>query len=349
MVEYGEILGGPADLPYVAGEVDLAGRKILLVPFYSSEAEEWFAVADVGNRQLRRIRLVDVVAGLLVAPEAPKPDEDLLIPLADLVFNRMSFPNLVRPLNGLLDVVENCASILELYDQISPLYARGHPGAQQVVQTLVNQLMVVCRTLYDVLHGLSREACSTVKRPEDLSMPLMEPLPKRVSKLMLKDGKPWAADELTMKYRLPEPLAKFYCAQAPVFSFIRETRDRVVHRGRNAGEPGYVSSFDEGLAVSIEQPPWSDLEIWDEDSVVRGKFGSLRKVFAFLIAEVLGASTVFARAYLSCIALPQPISPDNHLFLRGPLNHHLMTLDEVTASPWERATRGGQDDGVPET
>ena len=78
------------------------------------------------------------------------------------------------------------------------------------------------------------------------------------------------------------------------------------------------------------------MSIWDDNSVVNGKFGSLRKIFAFLISEALAATAKFGIAYSTCIALPQPISPGNHLYLRGPLNHHLMSLERVLSSPWER-------------
>ncbi|MFC2079667.1 hypothetical protein ACFLSZ_06775 [Candidatus Bipolaricaulota bacterium] len=114
---------------------------------------------------------------------------------------------------------------------------------------------------------------------------------------------------------------------------IRKIRDRVIHRGHHVG---FVFNLDEGLAVPTTESPWKYFNIWDEEQMAKNELGSLRLVFAHVIMQSVAATTRFAEAFFSCIALPEPISPGNHTFLRGPLNHHLMNLEAVLAAPWER-------------
>jgi len=225
---------------------------------------------------------------------------------------------------------------MELYEHAVQMHDREIPGAQQIAQTLVSLLLILCRSVYDIVHKISREACSTVVHLDDHSKPVIQTLHKRISRLILDGDKMRSADELINKYNLPRPLADFYSDQAPTFSFIRQARDRVVHRGSNVGKPGYIFNLDEGLGISLERGPWTRLDIWDDTSVSKGRFGSLRKLFAHLIREALGATTAFASAFASCVALPGAISPGNHLYLRSPLNHHLMNIEAILAAPWER-------------
>jgi hypothetical protein len=102
------------------------------------------------------------------------------------------------------------------------------------------------------------------------------------------------------------------------------------------------------LAVVTEVAPWNRLAIWDEESLVRGRLGSLRKLFAYTITETLSASAHFSEAFASCIALPEALSPGNRVFLRGPLNHHLVGLREVLDAPWEGRGKLGVQTNVPD-
>jgi len=341
MIEYGEAIGGPLELPYVAEDVDLVGRIVLAVPYYSHEEDEWYAFLEVKDKGLTRMRMQGVVSGVLLTSAPLRAEEDLCIPLADLMFQRLSFPSLARSLNGLFDVVENCASLLELYGIISRRYGDDEVGSQQLAQTLVNSLMVTCRTQYDVLHSMVRTACSMVRHSDDPSKRRIQDLPKRVSRAMLKDGVPKSADDLAKEYQMPPALAEYYSRQAPLLALIRDVRDRLAHRGRSVAKPGYVFCLDEGLAVSADRKPWSDFELWDTTSLAKNNLGSLRKVFVFLVSRILDAATEFGEAFGSCVPMPEPISPGNTLFLRSPLNKHLMDLDRILASPWERT---GSDD-----
>lgn len=335
MVKVGEFLDGPTDLPYIADDVRLQGRSVFLLPYYCPEDGEWFGFFQYPDKSIQRVALVDVVSGVFLAPAPLNPGQDLYLPLEDLVFQRMSSSGIARPLAGLKDVIESFASLLELYEQVSANCEAGRVGASHTAQFLVNQLVVVTSTAFDVLQGICREACSVVKRVDDTAKPLMKPLPRKDSfaQIALHADEPRTPDNLVEKYNMPRPLADFYHSYAPFLARVRRIRKAIIHRGHNAG---FVFNLDEGLAVATKEPPWNQLQIWDELSLGQNDLGSLRMLFAFVVSEAIAATTRFGEVFVSCISLPGPLSPANHVFLRGPLNHHLISLKETLASPWER-------------
>lgn len=337
MVEYGQAIRSGRELPYVAPGVELHGRAIPVVPYFDCATDEWFGFLQIPGKGLTRMQMHGVVEGLLLASRPLDSEADLCIPLANFVFQHMSFKGVLRSLNGVLDVLENLASTLELYEHISRLYAEELPGASQLSQTLVNWLMVTSRTYFEVLHELFRRACLIIKHRENTSRPLMYKLPERVSRVMLDDGKPRDPADLVRKYKMPSPLAEYYCKQAPLLAMVRKVRDNLVHRGRNVGDPGsHVFCLEHGLAVGVDREPWCSMPIWDETLIVRERLGPLRLVFAHVISEIMRSGTELVAAFSSCIGVPPPISPGNYLFLRNPLNRHLHSLEEMLGSPWER-------------
>jgi len=67
VAKIGEYLNGPTDLPYVADGVQLWGRAILLLPYFSHETTEWFGFFQRPDKLLQRIALVDVFSGAFLA------------------------------------------------------------------------------------------------------------------------------------------------------------------------------------------------------------------------------------------------------------------------------------------
>jgi len=333
MVEVGGMLKRPMDLPYVAAGVALLGRAIFVLHYYRSETSEWFGFFPRPDGSLQRVALVDVVSGAFLASAPVKTDQDFFLPIEDLVFQQMSFSGLARPLSGLEDVIENLASLLELYEHVSRHCQEKRPGAPQTAQLLVNQLLVVARTAFDVLQGICREACATVRRKADPTKPLMKALGKSFAQVALHEDEPRSSEELMEKFDMPRPLADFYNSYGPFLATVRGMRDAIVHRGHNAG---FVFDLDQGLAVATREHPWNRLRIWDERSLAPNDLGSLRLLFAYIVSETITATTRFGEAFASFVLLPGPLSPANHVYLRGPLNHHLLKIDETLASPWER-------------
>lgn len=332
MVEPGGILKVAAALPYVVHPPS-DGRSVFVVPFFESRSGEWFFFVPRPDKTLLRIAGSDVVIGSYLTSEALRPHEDLYLPLVDLVFQRMSFSKLARPLMGLEDVVENLASIVELYHLVSLRSSENRIEGGQLAEALVEYLLVTARSMYDVLQVLSREASLLIKRVDDRSKSLMHQLSDSFADVALHGERPGKKEEIQKMYRMPPALAAFYAAHAGHVRLLKQVRDRVIHRGHHAS---YVIDLDEGLAVPTRDRPWSDLPIWNDGNTAKNDLGSLRAVFAYIAKEALDATTGLADAYASFLLLPDPISPANRMFLRGPLNRHLLALSEMLRAPWER-------------
>ena len=333
MVALGAYIESPLELPYIDKDVDLKGRTIHLLPYYDASASEWFAFFPGKGKKLQRVALVDVIRGGYLSSKPLEESTDLSLPLHDLVFQRMSFPGMGRPIMGLEDAVENATSTLEFYEIVSKLHQEAHPGASQMAQSLLNQLFVVSRSLYDTLQVVCKVVCSFAMRIEDPSKAMMNNLPTSFAEVALHADQPRTAEEISARYNMPPPLAGFYSSQAPFLADIRKIRDRIIHRGHHAG---FVMNLDEGLAISTNDVPWRDFPIWEGAIIGENGLGSLRRLFAHIIMTSVAATTRFAEAFFSCVALPAPLSPGNRAYLRGPLNHHLLTLEHTLEFPWER-------------
>ena len=68
-----------------------------------------------------------------------------------------------------------------------------------------------------------------------------------------------------------------------------------------AWESRLVVTLPEGMAVSLQFPPWDKLPIWNEATTRPNHLGSARAIFAFLIKDVLDLTSRFVRAYWSCV------------------------------------------------
>lgn len=52
---------------------------------------------------------------------------------------------------------------------------------------------------------------------------------------------------------------------------------------------------------------------------------------AYLIWQRINLPTQFTNAFMSQIAVPEPLIDDVNVYLRGPFTHHLLSLDD----PWK--------------
>jgi len=198
---------------------------------------------------------------------------------------------------------------------------------------LLNQLFIVSRSIYDTLQVMCKVVCSFAMQLDDPSKALMNNLPTSFAAVALQADQPRTAEAISERYNMPPPLAEFYSDQAHFLADIRKIRDRIIHHGHHAG---FVMNLDQGLAIPTNEAPWSNFPIWEGAIIGENHLGSLRKLFAHIIMTSVAATTRFAEAFSSCIALPAPLSPGNRTYLRGPLNRHILELEDTLRSPWER-------------
>ncbi|MBW1728499.1 MAG: hypothetical protein JRI96_17205 [Deltaproteobacteria bacterium] len=321
-------------LPYV--EVfPRDGRAIFLRSFYDHENEDWILHLEAEPGKLARVAGGETIVGSYFAARPANPEKDLEFPLGTFIAQHLSFPDVASSLEALESDFHNCSAILEKYLLISRRPKEMREGASQLAPAELEYLVIINRSLYDLLQKLSKRATALVRSSFEPHDKIMEDLPDSFARVVLDGSCRRSEQKLTHRYRLPAPLAQFYLMEAEHFQKLRDLRVAIEHHGRSLGP---IFDLDEGMAVAVDEEPWSNLSIWGTQLIRGNRLGSLRAVFVYLILEALEMTTRYAKAYASCVAIPPAIGPGYRLYLRDYYSHHLVSLRATLESPWERVT-----------
>lgn len=327
-------------IPFIE-EVPKDGRTVFLLPYYDVEEDDWYLYLPVRPGELGRIGGGESVTGAYFSTSEAAAS-DVFFPLGTLVTQYISFPGVVGAWQELLHPVFQLCCVLEKYE----LFAKHKPEAPLSVSHLASAeleyLLVVVRSIYDLVQKLAKHAASYVVNPEDLETKLMQDLPGTFSQVVLHGDRLRKSEEIQETWGVLEPIADFYAAEAPHFALIRSLRDDFVHHGR--GLQG-IFEVDGGLGVSVESDPWKELPVWDREGWVRNeRFGSLRGVLYYLASDALEMTTRYAEAFVSCVGVRPAVVPGCRVFLRHPFSGRLAAANEVMNNPWEEEV--GADNGA---
>lgn len=317
-------------VPYLKAWPD-GGRIPLLVPFFDHAKREWIILVPVSDGRL--IPLAGSIPIRLVygcgIPAFPDTDPEL--PLATLVFRHLSFAGVLGALAQIESDVHHFAVIMEKHEVLSR--AAGDPISYGsfLLSSELEHLLGVIRSSYDLLQTFVRQACGLMRQAGAESTRVVADLPTSFAKVALDGSTPRSATDLVSRFRLPPPLVEFYVAEASRFLRLRDLRNEIEHHGK---EPPSVVRTDSGLAVLAHQAPWASLGIWPEATLIDGRLGSLRGLFAFLIKETIDMTTRFGSALATCAELPRSVNDDVRLYVRNPFGRHLVQLDQTLAQPW---------------
>jgi hypothetical protein len=315
-------------LPYVRRMPD-HGRVVPLRAYWHGEPGEWHTYFPVSKTELGRLAGGEPVIGSYLGAHPADAGSDREWPLGSFVIQHLSFPEVLPWLDRFEHRYYQLAVALDKYHLIA-----GTPsvrGRYMVLAELEYVLMLV-RSLYDLLQRLIAALAATVRAPDNLSRRLISNLPDSFARVVLDGHDLRDAEGIAAKYSLPMPIAGFFQNEAVRFRVLRDIRDSIAHHGNS---PGDIYATQSGFAVDVAQAPWKELEIWHQDQLRREHFGSLRLVFAAVTKAAFDATTRFGEAFSSCVAVPISIGEDLRLFLRHPSGEWLVRLDELIAQPWE--------------
>lgn len=317
-------------LPYVDRVPDEL-RIIPLTSFFDHLTSEWQLHFEVESGVLGRIAGGEVTQGYYFA-ERPAADADLELELGTLVCRYFSLPRAMHALYAIEGDIHHCAAILEKYEILSGLGKGVHTGL--LATSELEYLLLLLRSFYDMLHVLVRAITEKVVSPGTPDTRAINQLGDSFSRVALAGQSVRAAEDIESKFRLPQPLANWYAAEAPRLLILRDLRDKIAHRGRTVGG---VFDHPAGLAVHAMEEPWHSLVNWQSHPKgLLDHLGSLRLVFSLLVADALAMTTRLAGALQSAITPPEPIGQFRY-YLRDGFSHRLVQLDETLRSPWERA------------
>ncbi len=308
------------------------GRALLLNSYYDDEARDWFMYMDIDGKIIR-MGGGEVIRGKYWGRLPASPERDLELPVATLIAQHLSFPDIVEALHSIEDDVHQLAAIMEIYQMISNTKQVRPNDAAYLMTSEIEHLIIVIRSLYDLLQKLSKRACAKVVSLGETKKRIMTELPDSFADVALKGSTPRTEQEMIEKFRLPNALAAFYAARATKFAMLRDIRVAIEHHGKSLP---IVFAMDEGMAVSVDEKPWKEFPLWKPELIRNNRFGPLRAVLAYLISDILNATTEYVGVFASIVSLPQAVSPGLKIFMRDPFGGHLVKLREILSAPWER-------------
>jgi hypothetical protein len=162
----------------------------------------------------------------------------------------------------------------------------------------------------------------------------MNSLSPRFSDIVVKNDEIVEPSDLVSRYRMPEPLAHWYHAEAPFFRELRDLRNGIAHHGRRLPS---IYETEWGFAVSPSEAPWSKFKLWLPEQLYQGRLGSVRALFISFIVHSLDALTRFVTTIRPLLELPPALGDDRQrVFLRSPFGHQLVGLGSMLDQPWEK-------------
>jgi hypothetical protein len=317
-------------LPYI-NFLPRDGRVVPLQAFFDSAAKDWHLYVPHSDKELIRLADGEIISGSYLGQAPADASSDIDFPLGTLVIQHLSFPAALAALGNLENDVHRCAAILQKYHLFWAQRHDKHRSAPLLVESELEYLLFLLRSMYDLLQDLVRVVCRRLVYLDDRSRRAMVDLPGSFAGIALKGNEILEIGELVRRFRMPESLAHWYHAEAPFFRELRRLRDGIAHHG---GRSPTIFETEWGFAIMPSEPPWDRFKEWPEEKRWQG-LGSLRGVFAGFTDHALGATTRFATTITTFLQVPPALGENLRLFVRGPFGHHLVRLEAMRNQPWE--------------
>jgi len=258
------------------------GRSVVLNSYYDDNSREWFMYLD-HNGKIIRMGGGEMIRGSYWCNTPVTPERDLELPLATLINQQLSFPKVVGSFRGIQDDIHQFAAIMEIYHVISSAKHIRQIDTAYLMASEMEHLIITIRSLYDLLQKLSKRAAALVVTGDESKRRVIAELPDSFADVVLNGANPRSEEELITKFRLPKQLANFYATRAKRFAMLRDIRVSIEHHGKTLPTP---FALEEGMAIGIDEKPWSELPLWKAEFIRNGRLGPVRAVYAYLISDV---------------------------------------------------------------
>ena len=296
-----------------------------------TDDEEWLNFVPGPDDDLQFF-IGEPIEGVYFGEEPEDPKNDLNITFLELYYQRLSWPDIAGLFPKVIDDLRNLAASLSKLAMYQRTLSESTMGLQRFVQTELEYLFVVSRSMYDNLQFVASNTWDKVhaaKEDDDFSSSLPT---SSLRKMALHGGDPVSPNTLQEKYGIPEGLAEFYSDEADEFQKIRDFRDAVAHQGDS---PDIVFRTEDGLAVNVSSDPYSEFDVWDEDQINENSLAPLWPFAAHIVDHTISVLDRFVSGLLDKpLHLPCELAEGYNVYIRGPhisnINHldGLMSDDE---------------------
>lgn len=306
-------------IPFINHD-NIRGRVLRSLCFFSED--EWhFWLGMPGGL----VKVKGTPAESIYFGKKPERQDDLYLHFIDFICQRAYWPEISKPIEGLIDDVFNIGASLAKI-QILREHCKDHKisGVSRMVVTEMEYLFGVCRSMFDLLQEVASGLWETIQlQDKEISKKSM---PKAFSKILSENGSVRKGTDISLKYGLPKVLSSFYEETAPFFLMLRKFRDNIFHRGSSFQ---IVFETERGFAVQQSLKPFSEFGIWKDECMLSNGLCPLRAALAHVVDSTLSACDSFTRCLEQIILFPPPLVPGFDTFLRGYSNQELLQRKQV--------------------
>lgn len=289
---------------------NLQGRARLLMCMW--DGSEWHAWAPhPAGTGFLRLKPVDA-AEIDYLAKAPARSSDVHLRWLEFMFQRAYYPDLAHFIDGVTTDVRSLAASLAKVDFFFEHRTAAGFGVARFVETEVEYIVGVCRSMYDLLYEVFLRIWADVQLIDASAVKCQ--LPRKLSKLVLRGERAATAEEIARDHCLPPMLAGFWSHSAPFFRELRKYRDLIQHKGHDAPR---VLVTERGFAIEADSAPFSTFDCWNDTHRYGDRYVSLRPALAHTIRNTLFTFETFEASMKRTIVFPPEVAPGYHVFVRG--------------------------------
>lgn len=262
---------------------------------------------------------------------------DLHFRLLEFLQQRAYWPDIARFADGLYADLHNAAASLSKLRMIFDFSATNSYDTGRMVVTEIEYLFLTCRSIFDLLQEIIVALWSRVRL---FNQEIKKAnLPSTYRKMVVRDEKPMTKEEIAKRFTLPGSIAEIYASSEPFFMWLRSYRDLIAHSGHT---PSKVFLTNRGFAISKEDHPFRDMNIWCESNSLPNELGSVLSVAAHVLSTTFATCDAFAGAFSKTIHFPPPVAPKLNIFVCGPHLYNLVALNDLVRDrPWYDSPSNG--------
>lgn len=320
----------PQELPYLKLEA-LEGRPIPIHMFH--DGNRWHLWLPLKNGFLQPVRVHDCVEMVYLAPK-PVRVSDAYFSFVDFIYKHIDLKHTRSFVSALTSDVFNLGASLRKLDLLRAF--ENFEGKSRLVMTELEYLLLLCRSMFDLLQEISSRIWDTVQLL-DTSIKKRK-LPSSFRNVVLHQNNIQSPEEIQNRFGLPSSLSLWYFECAPFFCKLRDVRDAIVHQPIQ--EP-LIYIDHRGFFIGVDSSPVQFREImkWPEHILENERIGPLNYFVAYLINETLAACEKFVVAITREIKFAPDFAPNFRFFMRSPSTASLLGLKRIlTLDPWAEFT-----------
>lgn len=320
----------PQELPYLKFEV-LEGRPIPLHSFH--DGNRWHLWFPLENGLLQPIRVHDCVEMVYLAPQ-PARIGDAYFGFVNFIYKHVDLKHTHSFVSALTSDVFNLGASLRKLDLLRAF--ENFEGKSRLVTTELEYLLLLCRSMFDLLQEISSRIWDTVQLIDTSAK--KRKLPSSFRGVVLHQNNIQSPEEIQNRFGLPPTLAAWYSECAPFFCKLRDARDAIVHQPIQ--EP-LIYIDEKGFSIGVDSSPkqFREMMQWPEHILENGCIGPLNFFVACFVHETLAACEKFVYAITREIRFAPDFAPDFEFFMRSPSTASLLGLQRVlNVDPWAEFT-----------